>query len=42
MIEEAICPECEQGKHGNCNGEALDPVSEQIVQCVCTDPSHTA
>lgn len=29
------CPECVAGKHVNCNGQALDPVTDQIVTCAC-------
>lgn len=30
----AVCPECEQGKHGNCDGTALDE-HDEIVGCQC-------
>jgi hypothetical protein len=30
-----ICPECEQGKHPNCNGEAWDSVTDSITDCKC-------
>lgn len=29
-----ICPECEQGKHGNCTGWALDETDRE-VECMC-------
>lgn len=28
-----ICPECQQGKCVNCDGEALDPTTDEIVAC---------
>ena len=30
-----LCPECEAGKHTNCIGDALDPVTDDIVDCQC-------
>lgn len=32
-----VCPECVQGKHGNCNGDAFDPETDTIVVCQCSD-----
>ena len=32
-----ICPECAQGKHGICAGEALDPVTDEVVGCQCEE-----
>ena len=29
------CPECVQGKHGNCDGTAYDDVVDEIVECGC-------
>lgn len=37
----ALCPECRAGKHGNCDGRALDEERDQVVQCGCSDPTHT-
>lgn len=31
----AICPDCVAGKHVNCLGDALDPVTDEIVGCAC-------
>jgi hypothetical protein len=31
----AICPECRVGKHGNCDGRALDETTDEIVDCDC-------
>ena len=30
-----ICPECETGKHGNCNGEAWDYAADMGTDCEC-------
>lgn len=30
-----LCRECRDGKHPNCTGDALDPVTDQIVDCQC-------
>ncbi|QHB37043.1 hypothetical protein QDA00_gp60 [Microbacterium phage Matzah] len=30
-----ICPECRDGKHGNCTGEALHEITDVIVECGC-------
>jgi hypothetical protein len=32
----ALCPECVNGKHVNCVGQALDPVTDDLVPCTCT------
>lgn len=34
------CPECEQGKHDNCNDTALDLVTDKIVTCGCYTNGH--
>jgi hypothetical protein len=31
-----VCPECEQGKHGNCDGWAWDFDADEKTQCQCT------
>lgn len=36
----AICPECAQGKHPNCVGQALDPATDTFVPCACEEASH--
>jgi hypothetical protein len=30
-----VCPECRDGKHGNCVGSALHPITDDIVDCLC-------
>lgn len=30
-----ICPECIQGKHGNCNGQAWDTKADEPTACTC-------
>ena len=34
-MTEPICPECRVGKHGNCDGRALDETTDEIVDCDC-------
>lgn len=34
------CPECRNGKHGNCTGQALDEATDELVACVCTADGH--
>lgn len=31
----SVCPECRNGKHVNCNHEALDFATDEIVSCEC-------
>lgn len=31
----AICPQCREGKHPNCDGMALDEKTDQFVDCQC-------
>ncbi len=38
--KEAICPDCREGKHGNCLGDALDEQVDQIVECFCYTAFH--
>jgi len=28
-----LCPECRDGKTSNCVGQALDPVTDEFVEC---------
>lgn len=35
-MSDPICPECAQGKHRNCVGEALDD-DDRIVACMCPE-----
>lgn len=30
-----ICPECRDGKHGNCTGWALDEQADEFGACAC-------
>lgn len=30
------CPECTNGKHVNCVGQAMHPVTDELVPCSCT------
>jgi hypothetical protein len=34
LTAEPICPECAQGKHANCVGQALN-ADDEIVSCYC-------
>lgn len=36
----AICPECTQGKHGNCDGGAWDLDTDQPTACDCAASDH--
>ena len=40
MTAPPICPECAAGKCGNCDGTALDPVDDMIVECDCHVDGH--
>lgn len=33
----AICPECRNGKHVNCDGQAWDDVADELTVCRCPD-----
>ena len=35
-----ICPECFQGKHGNCDGTAYLIGAGEIVDCECLEGTH--
>ena len=35
-----ICPECEAGKHGNCNGDTWDFDADEKVPCQCPAEVH--
>jgi hypothetical protein len=39
---ESICPECKQGKHQNCTGDAFDEDLDDIVACYCAETDHQA
>lgn len=34
------CPECQQGKHVNCTGWALDEDTDDMVECGCAEGGH--
>lgn len=34
------CPECVAGKHGNCVGQGLHPVTDQLGPCACQQADH--
>jgi hypothetical protein len=38
----AICPECQQGKHQNCEGQAWDDAADAPGPCACADPAHSS
>jgi hypothetical protein len=38
--EPRSCPDCEQGKHGNCTGEAWDNDADAPVPCPCQMAGH--
>lgn len=40
MSAEITCPECDQGKHDNCGGDALDEVRDEITTCDCYSAGH--
>jgi len=37
---ETDCPECRSGKHGNCTGWAIDPDTDEMVECECRVGGH--
>jgi hypothetical protein len=40
MVAGPTCPECQQNKHGNCNRDALDEATDEIVACACFEQGH--
>jgi hypothetical protein len=34
------CPECQQKKHANCTGWAIDPDTDEFVPCECAEGGH--
>lgn len=40
--ESPVCPECQQGKHQNCSGQAWDNAADEAVACGCDDESHAS
>lgn len=41
-VVESVCPECQQGKHDNCEGQAWDNAADAPGPCQCPDESHKA
>lgn len=37
----STCPECEQGKHTNCDGYAWDYQTDRLTECHCANRDHT-
>lgn len=37
---ERDCPECMQGKHQNCAHQAIDPDTDELVDCECEEGGH--
>lgn len=38
LVADTVCPECAAGKHGNCDGSALDVQTDEVGVCPC--PEH--
>lgn len=34
------CPECAQGKHGNCDGTTWDNLLDEPAPCPCDEAGH--
>jgi hypothetical protein len=34
------CPECAQGKHGNCDGTSWNPKADDVDTCPCAERGH--
>lgn len=39
MTADNSCPECKQGKHDNCTGQALDS-HDNLTECFCSTKAH--
>lgn len=37
---EPICPECRDGKHRNCDGDAWDVQADELANCECYMSDH--
>lgn len=35
MDQTLICPECKNGKHQNCDKQAYDDATDELVPCRC-------
>jgi hypothetical protein len=40
MSKQRDCPDCEQGKHTNCHGDAWSNDADDWVPCPCADTGH--
>jgi hypothetical protein len=40
MPEDHMCPECQQGKHQNCDGLAWDFEIDKLTHCDCEEGDH--
>lgn len=38
--ERPVCPECKQGKHGNCDGTAWSDWTDTPTYCRCSADGH--
>lgn len=36
-LDAAVCPDCRDGKHRNCNGDAWSDAVDSLVPCECTE-----
>ena len=39
--ERRDCPDCEQGKHANCDNTSWDNATDSLVACPCDQRGHT-
>lgn len=39
-LDWTACPECDQGKHGNCDGTAWDVEADALTTCPCAEAGH--
>jgi hypothetical protein len=40
MNEPRPCPECNAGKHQNCDNHTLDETTDELVPCPCSEAGH--
>lgn len=38
--EPRACPDCEQGKHRNCDGVTWDNEADDFTKCPCAEAGH--
>lgn len=41
LVANDQCPECRQGKHGNCDGTAWDDATDAPAGCPCAAHNHS-